>query len=279
MHLSQCEKGHFYDSNKYNQCPHCPYIIDFYFAWSLLDLNLNTKYYFFEQRKQIDLSKAEKIDIDDICGGQRLLGESKYFGSNNDCDIIYKYVSRKHFKIYPIMYRLGPVVDHFILDLDSMNGTWLNGEKLEPNKPYKISQNDIICVAHIYKFKIIVEKVKDNLEYRLKNSYLINQKLNLYMNITKFIENCGSNPFTQGIVHKKLVYQESLRNLLCVENLIVSVNEINDKYQVLIFNRNYISNEPEMNSVIELNKIFIYEVPDICDARIWYEISITKGKC
>lgn len=82
MYLTQCEMCHyFYDFDKYNQCPHCPYMIDFYFAWSLLDLDLNTKYKFFEQRKQIDFSKVEDIDIDDIRGGQIILGESKYFGS------------------------------------------------------------------------------------------------------------------------------------------------------------------------------------------------------
>lgn len=104
-----------------------------------------------------------------------------------------------------------------------MNGTWINGEKLEPNKPYELSSNDLICVAGIYKFKIIKETAKDNLEYKLKNSFIINEKSNLYLNIAEFIEDCGDNPFTQGNVHKKLVYQEPLRNLTRVEGLIVSV--------------------------------------------------------
>lgn len=280
MHLTQCEKGHFYDSDKYNQCPHCPYIIDFDFVWSLLDLDLNTKYKLFEQRKQIDFSKVEDIDIDDIRGGQIILGESKYFGSQNDCDIIYKhkYVSRKHFEIHPILYRLGPIVDFYITDLGSLNGTWINGEKLEPYKPYELSSNDLICVASIYKFKIIKETAKDNLEDKLKNSFIINEKSNLYLNIAEFIEDCGDNPFTQGNVHKKLVYQEPLRNLTRVEGLIVSAKKINDKFQVLIFNRNYILYNYNAKNVVGFNEVLKYEDFGVCDARIWYEIIITNGK-
>lgn len=166
MNLVQCINGHFYDSAKYKQCPRCAYIVKSDFIWSLLDLDLNIKYKFFEEHKQIDMSELEDIDIDDVRGGQAVLGGSKYFGSHNDCDITCKnkYVSRKHFKIYSLMYRLGPIVDYFIVDLGSMNGTWLNGEKLEPNKPYKLSSNDLICVAGIYTFKVIIEEIKDNLE-------------------------------------------------------------------------------------------------------------------
>lgn len=166
MALVQCINGHFYDSAKYKQFPHCAYIVKSDFIWSLYDLNLNMQYKLFEEHKQIDLSEFEHIESDDVRGSQVILGESKYFGSQNDCDITCenKYVSRKHFEIYSLMYRLGPIVDYFIVDLGSMNGTWLNGEKLEPNKPYKISSNDLLCVAGIYKFKFIIEKIKDNLE-------------------------------------------------------------------------------------------------------------------
>lgn len=112
----------------------------------------------------------------------------------------------------------------------------------------------------------------------MKNSFLINEKSNLYINIAEYIENCGDNPFTRRSVHGKLVHQEPLRNLSCVESFIVSVNEINDKYQVLLFNKNYILNGPEANGIIGLNEILRYEVSGVCDARIWYEITITKEK-
>lgn len=167
MNLVQCINGHFYDSAKYKQCPRCAYIVKSDFIWSLLDLDLNIKYKLFEEHKQIDMSELEDTDIDDVREGQAVLGSAKYFGSQNDCDITYenKYVSRKHFEIYSFVYRLGSIVDYFIVDLGSMNGTWLNGEKLEPNKPYKLSSNDLICVAGIYTFKVIIEKIKDNLKY------------------------------------------------------------------------------------------------------------------
>lgn len=282
MHLVQCENNqHFFDSDKYTQCPYCAYIVESGFIWSLSDLNSKIKYKFFEEHKQIDLSSTRNFEIDEkeIRSGPVLLGESKYFGYSEDCDITFanKYVSRKHFEIYSIVYRFGPIVDYFIVDLNSVNGTWLNGEKMEPNKPYKISLNDIICVAGIYKFKIIIEKIKDNLEYKLKNSFLINEKSNLYMNIIEYIEDCENNTFTQGKVHGELVYQEPLRNLAFAENLIVSVNETNDKYQVLIFNRNYILNGPTVIAAIGLNERLRYEVPGVCDARILYEITITKS--
>lgn len=76
-------------------------------------------------------------------------------------------------------------------------------------------------------------------------------------------------------MHGKLVHQEPLRNLSCVESFIVSVN---DKYQMLLFNKNYILNGPEANGIIGLNEILRYEVSGVCDARIWYEITITKEK-
>ena len=166
MNLVQCIKWHFYNPAKYKRCPRCAYIVKADFICSLYDLNLNIKYKLFEEHEQIDLSELEHIESDDVRGGQVILGESKYFGSQNDCDITYenKCVSRKHFKISSFMYRLGPIVDYFIVDLGSMNGTWLNGEKLEPNKPYELSSNDLICVAGIYTFKVIIEKTKDNLE-------------------------------------------------------------------------------------------------------------------
>lgn len=281
MHLVPCENNqHFYDSDKYEQCPHCTYIVESDFVWSLYDLNSKIKYKFFEEHKQIDLSELEHISSDDIRGGQMFLGETKYFGSQNDCDIAYenKYVSRKHFKIYSVKYQLGQIVDYFIVDLGSMNGTWLNGEKLEPNKPYKLSSNDSICVAGIYKFKITIEIIKNNFEYKLKNSLLINEKSNLYMNIVEHIEDCGNNPFTQGRVHGKLVYQEPLKNLAFVEDLIVSVKEINDKYQVLIFYKNHIMNGYEADGIIGIDEILTFKIDGVLDAFISYDFIITKGK-
>lgn len=166
MNLVQCINGHFYNPAKYKQCPRCAYIVKSDFICSLYNLDLNIKYKFFEEHEQIDLSELKHMDNDDVRVGQVILGESKYFGSQNDCDITYekKYVSRKHFKIDSIKHRLCPIVDYYIADLGSINGTWLNGEKLESNRPYKLSSNDLICVAGIYKFKFIIEKTKDNLE-------------------------------------------------------------------------------------------------------------------
>ena len=48
---------------------------------------------------------------------------------------------------------------------------------------------------------------------------------------------------------------------------------------MLIFNRNYILNNYNAKNVVGFNEVLKYEDFGICDARIWYEITITKGKC
>jgi hypothetical protein len=53
-------------------------------------------------------------------------------------------ISRKHFEI---RHRGG---EFQIIDLDSMNGTWVNDERLNPNEPASIGKGDIVKVAAGY---------------------------------------------------------------------------------------------------------------------------------
>lgn len=68
-----------------------------------------------------------------------------YIGREHDCDIVIpsKEISRRHAQIV----RRGE--RYQIIDLDSTNGTWMNGEKLEINKPIVLKHGDKLNFAHI----------------------------------------------------------------------------------------------------------------------------------
>ena len=52
---------------------------------------------------------------------------------------------------------------------------------------------------------------------------------NIYLNICRYMEDCGDNPFTQGEVCAKIMYQEFLTDEVNVDYLLVAVKQINDK--------------------------------------------------
>lgn len=58
----------------------------------------------------------------------------------------------------------------------------------------------------------------------------------------------------------------------------VAVKQINDKFKIELFDRKFITNEHKKCGLVSLNEMFKYEVPGVCDARIWYELIITKEK-
>ncbi len=63
----------------------------------------------------------------------------------------YKTVSRKHAK-FTEEFR-----EWYIEDLNSTNGTYLNGEKLEPGKKYKIKNGDMIALSSEVKFTVEIK--------------------------------------------------------------------------------------------------------------------------
>lgn len=101
---------------------------------------------------------------------------------------------------------------------------------------------------------------------------------NLYLNICRYMEDCGDNQFTRGKVSAKIMYQELLTDKVNVDYLVVSVKQINDKYEIILIDRKSITNEHRACALVALNEMFKYEVPGVCDVRIWYEIIITKEK-
>lgn len=101
---------------------------------------------------------------------------------------------------------------------------------------------------------------------------------NLYLNVYRYIENCGDDAFTRGKVFAKIMYQELLTDEVNVDYLVVSVKQVNDKYKIMLSDKKSITNKNKACGLIALNEMFMYEVPGVCDARIWYEIFITNGK-
>lgn len=57
------------------------------------------------------------------------------------------------------------------------------------------------------------------------------------------MEDCGDNPFTQGKVCAKIMYQELLTDEVNVDYLLVTVKQINDKFKIELFDREFITNE------------------------------------
>ena len=76
----------------------------------------------------------------------------------------------------------------------------------------------------------------------------------------------------------KIMYQELLTDEVNVDYLLVAVKQINDKFKIELSDRKFITNEHKKCGLVSLNEIFKYEVPGVCDARIWYELIITKEK-
>ena len=90
-------------------------------------------------------------------------GEKWIIGRGEECDIIleHKFLTKKHCE-------LSKAAAGFqIKDLNSSNGTFLNGKKLAPNKPYPLKSQDIISAGEaemIFKAKSAeLEKISKNL--------------------------------------------------------------------------------------------------------------------
>ena len=81
------------------------------------------------------------------------------------CDIIIdsSTISRQHSVIQfrKTIYRNKELIIPYIFDLNSTNGTYLNGVKINENKYYELKQNDIINFGNLKNDFIIMKKEKD----------------------------------------------------------------------------------------------------------------------
>ncbi len=83
-------------------------------------------------------SKVKELDKIELKNTQNLtIGRA----TSNNIVVNGEYVSSKHLQIY---LENGSV---YIIDLDSTNGTYIDGQKLEAHNPYKLKQNQIVLLG------------------------------------------------------------------------------------------------------------------------------------
>ncbi|MCL2812737.1 MAG: FHA domain-containing protein [Clostridia bacterium] len=88
---------------------------------------------------------------------QILINKASFvIGSKEDaCDYVLNMdtgISRTHFRI--VFAKVGGRTAYYVEDLNSRNGTWLNGEKLEPNQPKMMQPEDTIMVSGKFAFVV-----------------------------------------------------------------------------------------------------------------------------
>lgn len=85
--------------------------------------------------------------------GIRTFGRRDFAGYVSDEDL--DYISRRHFEVR------GTSRGYFIRDLGSLNGTWVNGRKLERGESVKLTSGAIIDVAEVVRLKLIFNEPED----------------------------------------------------------------------------------------------------------------------
>ncbi len=92
-------------------------------------------------------------------------------GSGFECEL---YINNENIsKIHASFYYENQA--WFVMDNDSMNGTWLNGRKLEQNKKYELYTDDIISFAKIKNYVFFKSKIKEPNMYSEKNQFEISE--------------------------------------------------------------------------------------------------------
>ncbi|MCS7102554.1 MAG: FHA domain-containing protein [Candidatus Korarchaeum sp.] len=81
--------------------------------------------------------------------GVRMFGRRNFLGYVPEEDL--DYISRRHFEIK------GTKEGFFIRDLGSLNGTWVNGNKLERGEYVKLTNGSVIDVAEVIRLRFSLE--------------------------------------------------------------------------------------------------------------------------
>lgn len=126
MNIKKCENGHFYDADKIPLCPHCQKNRDEYPSLNLLRIN-------------DDNSKTEMVfklenNITELLAGR----------DDNICRLELKsdYTARQQ-AIFILKNN-----NWYLRDLRSLNGTYVNGTKLEGSEEILLNDNDVISFAN-----------------------------------------------------------------------------------------------------------------------------------
>ncbi len=113
------------------------------------------------QKKNQNQPRPYIVGVQGEFGGSQFLiqpGETIWFGRNSgDCQIVFpknKKISRRHCSV---SYDLEQ--HYFILtDLNSSNGTWLGGEKIDPSQPAVLQNGDEFCIgdsSNVFRVELI----------------------------------------------------------------------------------------------------------------------------
>lgn len=153
MNLTKCNRGHFYDSDKYTECPHC-------------NSNQNEGIRIIPDRERptfFDLTIIKKgfYENKELFFHANQVGVGK---EPNVCHILLEsiYGSRLHAKFVHQDGNWG------IIDTNSTNGTKINGEQIEPNKFYKLKDQDEIAFSTVDIYIFIDNKEKEETFYCYK---------------------------------------------------------------------------------------------------------------
>lgn len=143
MNIVKCKNGHFYDADKTKLCPHCPEeLICVLPSMEMHNLKL--------------LRINDEVQITEIeFGTEDVLAGRDY----NVCKLVLKneYAARQQAKF---IFNNGY---WYIMDLNSMNGTYVNGNRLESNKLYELKCNDLISFANRENYIFVMETLTSRL--------------------------------------------------------------------------------------------------------------------
>ena len=103
------------------------------------------------------------------------LNKNNLIGRNNNCNIVLNHpsIENEHAKI--------EIIDNdiFLIDLNSVNGTYLNNIKLEGNKLVKLKNKDVIKFGNYENNYVLQLNIDNNLSIELQNSNINNDNNNL----------------------------------------------------------------------------------------------------
>ena len=103
------------------------------------------------------------------------LNKNNLIGRNNNCNIVLNHqsIENEHAKI--------EIIDNdiFLIDLNSVNGTYLNNIKIEGNKLVKLKNKDVIKFGNYENNYVLQLNIDNNLSIELQNSNINNDNNNL----------------------------------------------------------------------------------------------------
>ena len=128
MKVAKCKNGHFFDYEKSNTCPKCGAEKDFL---------LNDKKEKGEYPSVLRLTLVRTGEVIEYNKASVVVGRKVTDGVNLDNTLVARIHAHFH-------YENG---NWFLVDAQSTNGTWINNDKLEPNKKYPLHRGDVISFA------------------------------------------------------------------------------------------------------------------------------------